>query len=585
MTTTIFLILISLVVYNHIVYPLFLKLVKENKESNNGSVSIDYEKKVAVVVSAFNEERFIEEKILNFKSLNYKNKKLFIYNDGSKDETFDILKKYKHENNIFIFNKVKNRGKVDSINSYIKKYSMDFDYTIFTDASSSFDSDFIERMVFKIEEKENISVVSSSYIPHKDSPDQKYWVYQRKIKSKEECLGNVLGVHGSGYMIKNSYLEVLDVNIINDDFVIPSKTIKKDGKVVYSNIPSYELENDNKKGLNFIRRVRIGAGNMQQIFSCFYLFNIFKRPLTAFNFFSIKVLRTFMPIILLSIILLTPFVENEFIMKMSTVFFSFLIIYIVLMLYFKELQSKKVFNLPLYVLKSYYYSGVGIYYYLIAKRIGGWYDPLYSKRLAFVKRTIDVLFSILLLSLSTPILLISIFFLKIENFKAPVFFKQTRVGIIKDGKQHYFKVIKLRSMIVDAEKDTGAVFATKNDPRVTKVGRILRKFRIDEIPQFFNVLRGDMSLVGPRPERPEIMEKIKYEVPYFYKRTENIKPGITGLAQVRSGYNETFADLKEKYEIDKEYKEKSNESILEIIYTDIKIMFSTISVVLLMKGL
>lgn len=130
----------------------------------------------------------------------------------------------------------------------------------------------------------------------------------------------------------------------------------------------------------------------------------------------------------------------------------------------------------------------------------------------------------------------------------PIFIRQRRAGMLLDTMaadgdarrpQHRFvefSMYKFRTMVVDAEKMTGPVLASKNDPRITRVGRFLRKTRIDEIPQFWNVVRGDMSLVGPRPERPELLEQIAMAIPYFEERMRNLKPGITGLAQVSLGY-------------------------------------------------
>lgn len=150
-----------------------------------------------------------------------------------------------------------------------------------------------------------------------------------------------------------------------------------------------------------------------------------------------------------------------------------------------------------------------------------------------VKRLMDLLLSVVGILLTSPILLVAAFFIRRED-GGPVFYRQERSGF----HQRPFQMIKLRSMIVDAERFTGEVLAQKEDPRITKVGRIIRATRIDEIPQFFNVFLGHMSIVGPRPERPCFVKEILKEYPDYLHRFA-VKPGITGLAQVQSNYTTT----------------------------------------------
>jgi sugar transferase (PEP-CTERM system associated) len=156
--------------------------------------------------------------------------------------------------------------------------------------------------------------------------------------------------------------------------------------------------------------------------------------------------------------------------------------------------------------------------------------------------------------------------------KGPLFFRQKRVGM--GGRN--FDVIKFRTMFTDAEAG-GAKWATKNDPRVTKVGMFLRKTRIDEIPQLWNVLRGDMGFVGPRPERPEFVNWLSTELPFYYLRTL-IRPGLTGWAQVRYGYGATLAETKEKLEYDLYYIKHMSLGL------DLLIMFETIKTILRRRG-
>lgn len=181
-----------------------------------------------------------------------------------------------------------------------------------------------------------------------------------------------------------------------------------------------------------------------------------------------------------------------------------------------------------------------------------------------IKRILDVIFSLFGLIITLPIIIFFAIVIKLESF-GPAFFLQERVGL--NGK--YFYVMKLRSMRNDAEKN-GAKWAERNDPRVTKIGLIIRKTRIDELPQLWNVLIGDMSLVGPRPERPMFTAQFNEEIPGFVDRLK-VKPGVTGWAQVNGGYDIT---PKEKLQLDRFYIENIGFTL------DLKILFKTVKVCL-----
>jgi len=189
-----------------------------------------------------------------------------------------------------------------------------------------------------------------------------------------------------------------------------------------------------------------------------------------------------------------------------------------------------------------------------------------------IKRLMDIVISFLILTLTLPVTLLVAIAIKFDS-KGPVFFLQERMG--QNGK--IFKVIKFRSMIDNAEAYTGPMWSTKDDPRITRVGKFIRKTRIDEIPQMINVLKGEMSLVGPRPERPYFVEKLSKEIP-LYKRRLKVRPGVTGWAQVKHKYDETIEDVKTKLRYDLFYIENMS------LRMDLKILFRTIFVVITGRG-
>jgi sugar transferase (PEP-CTERM system associated) len=190
------------------------------------------------------------------------------------------------------------------------------------------------------------------------------------------------------------------------------------------------------------------------------------------------------------------------------------------------------------------------------------------------KRAFDMLASLCLVLVTWPVMLITIAAIAAEDgVRAPFLYRQRRFGL--DGK--VFDVLKFRSMRVDAERDGRARWATGSDDRITRVGRIIRKIRIDELPQIFNVLRGDMSFVGPRPERPEFVTSLADTIPYYDER-HCVKPGITGWAQVCYPYGSSEKDALEKLQYDLYYVK--NHSLL----FDLMILLQTVEVVLLGKG-
>jgi sugar transferase (PEP-CTERM system associated) len=190
-------------------------------------------------------------------------------------------------------------------------------------------------------------------------------------------------------------------------------------------------------------------------------------------------------------------------------------------------------------------------------------------RLQSLYSTLTAIIGILL---TAPLLLLAAILVKLTS-RGPVLYRQTRVGL--NGKT--FSIYKLRSMYQDAEARTGAVWAARNDPRITPLGRFLRKTRIDELPQLFNVLRGEMSIVGPRPERPEFVQVLSQAIPYYRQRL-CVKPGITGWAQVNYGYGEDIEDTKVKLEYDLYYIQNLSPSL------DLYIMFQTVKIMLRSRG-
>jgi sugar transferase (PEP-CTERM system associated) len=189
-----------------------------------------------------------------------------------------------------------------------------------------------------------------------------------------------------------------------------------------------------------------------------------------------------------------------------------------------------------------------------------------------IKRAFDLAASVVLFAATLPLMIVTALAIKVES-PGPVIYRQVRTG--RAGRP--FTVLKFRSMRADAEKDGVAQWAKPGDARVTRVGRVIRKLRIDELPQLINVLRGEMSFVGPRPERPEFVAKLKEQIP-FYDLRHSVKPGLTGWAQVRYSYGASVEDARTKLQFDLYYVKNHS------LFLDILILFETARVILFREG-
>ena len=198
------------------------------------------------------------------------------------------------------------------------------------------------------------------------------------------------------------------------------------------------------------------------------------------------------------------------------------------------------------------------------------------------KRLVDIIAAITGIAITAPLLLLVAIAVRLDS-PGPAIYQQLRVGRALADRTELFLILKFRSMRADAEKGTGAVWAQKSDPRITRVGRFIRKTRLDELPQLINILRGDMSLVGPRPERPGLVDKLDRALPFYADRMIGLRPGVTGLAQVMQGYDTDIEGVRRKVALDAAYAMRLA-NFRSWAATDVSIILRTIGVVLTGAG-
>ncbi|WP_406608876.1 sugar transferase [Agarivorans sp. JK6] len=594
------LIAMFLVVYHHALYPLLLKLLSKDKTQNTEdeiqSVARKYHQReqdqqlpsIELLIPAYNEQDYIAAKLINLATLDYPEDRLSIkvICDGCSDDTASVARACLEDLafcsfSIEICEQLQNQGKVAVLNQHISQSKADIVALSDVSALISVDAMLIAAQHFG---QPQVGVVCGYY--HLLSPgsvgEQAYWNYQREVKRCEANMGAPLGAHGAFYLIKKSLFRVMPDDTINDDFVIPMDIVAQGYKAVYEpNIRALELEHA-ADSQDRSRRKRIGAGNLQQLIRLRHmLLPRFKG--VAFTFFSGKALRVTIPVFML-----TSFFGAMVLAAQSAVFavlFALQVVAYSLAMLPRFMPNAKLPNAIgslNYLVEGHFSSMMGCVDYLLKKLQRRYLSGFVSPLVAVGKRLFDVLGATILLLVFSPLFPLVALAIKLDS-KGPVFYQQTRVGLMSDNVVQLFDIFKFRSMRADAESGIGAVWAAKQDKRITRVGRFLRKTRIDELPQLINVLKGEMSLVGPRPERPVFYQTLESSIPFYSERTVGVKPGITGLAQVNLAYDCSIEDVKQKLAYDHCYA-LSLSQCSSWLYQDISVLLKTVWVVLAGKG-
>jgi lipopolysaccharide/colanic/teichoic acid biosynthesis glycosyltransferase len=591
--------LIVLVVFHHIGYPMVLKIfARRVKQTPIEQWPHDPElwPHLTLVVPCFNERDVIVQKLHNVSFLDYPKERLHVLliDDGSSDDTVSLIEQTLLQAeftalSIELKKQSQNKGKVAALNWALSQVTNGL--IVLSDASALISIDALKRAARTLND-ETVGVVCASYsfLNEGSEGEVRYWRYQTQLKALESNMGSTVGAHGALYAFRADAIDSLPSDTINDDFILPMTIVRKGQRCVYDQeMIAVELEQATSSQ-DFSRRQRIAAGNLQQALRLVGLLRP-QHGWVAFNFFSGKWLRVFMPFILVFVWLISAWNPQGVIM-LSIAFWAQNITYVFAIIceVFPDKRWPKMVKLLHYLIFGYIASGVGVMHYLVQpKHFSAWQragskksQSYLSRRALMSKRLFDVCVACSGLLLTLPFWPMIAIAIKIES-KGPILFRQMRIGRALPDRTELFQMLKFRTMSADAEAETGAVWASSNDPRVTRLGKFMRKTRIDELPQLLNVLRGDMSLVGPRPERPGIGRDLDRAIPYYAERTFFVTPGITGLAQVNQGYDTCLDDVKTKLLYDHAYALALSSSIAWL-RMDLYIAFKTVWVMVAGRG-
>lgn len=579
--------------HHHVSYPLSL-LALSGKTSPAPAEPID-PPHVTLIVTAYLEARTIGAKLQNISDLDYPADRLHvrIHCDGSTDGTpvaagEGIEALLARGIDAQIHAHPVNRGKIAVINEAVAAAQTPI--VALTDASAALPAHTLMRVAGAFAD-ERVGVVGGLYdCAENGTPGEKrYWDFQNRLRLGEAALGSPLGFSGAFHAFRRDCFQPLPKGTINDDFILPMRIVAQGYRGVLDPALAISERERTRPGQEFARRVRIGAGNLQQAIRLIRLADP-RRPGLAYAFLSGKGLRAVMPFLLVAALASVTLLALQSSAWIAPAVVAWLgLLFAMSGLALAENSRSRLQTLGATVLSGYAANGLGALLWMLGRfDVRGQWTTRKGDRehtlpasVRAAKRAFDLAGGTILLVLLAIVYIPVAVAIRLES-PGPVFYRQLRVGRALPDRTDLFELIKFRTMRQDAERN-GAAWALKADPRVTRIGRFLRRTRLDELPQAINVLKGDMSLIGPRPERPVFFGRLETNIPLYVERTYGILPGVTGLAQVRQGYDESIEDVRSKVGWDHAYALRID-SLWTWAKTDLSIALETIGVMAGRKG-
>lgn len=585
----IFVISAIVIIYHHVIYPWLLRYFS-TQHSLVVPVDDGIMHRFIFIIPVCNEADFIVKKIDNLAALDYPHDRyeVWILNDGSTDKTLAFAQ-LSAKNHPSLRTKIKsfpvNRGKVALFNEVIPAVPDDC-ILFFSDASSTLSINALRRANAYFHDP-RMGVVGTKYQLEKHAleGEKYYWNYQSKIKMTESRLGSPMGYHGSGYAMRRILWRPLPANAINDDFIMPLKAVGQGFLGVYDEKSVSTEHEASTHDMDWNRRIRIARGNIQQVG---YLLSLLspRHGFVAWMFFSGKVLRITMPWFLLCLFITSGFLAVTHPYVFLPVLFGQLLFYSIGLL--NNVVKTRPSEIIAYFIKGHCTSIIGWFTLFTGYANHPWTRAKKIKKVNFIhpwvsigKWIIDKIGSVLGLIILVLFLPVIALMIKISS-PGPVFYKQIRVGRGTEQLTRFFYLYKFRTMHLNLEKN-GPQWTQENDPRIFPFGHWLRKTHLDELPQFFNILIGDMSIVGPRPERPSMYPRLEKNIPFYAERLYGILPGLTGPAQVTYRYDKNINDVRRKVALDHAYATWLTKPWVWI-KADMRVLIKTLVVVFLRKG-
>jgi lipopolysaccharide/colanic/teichoic acid biosynthesis glycosyltransferase len=500
----------------------------------------------------------VVDKLYNILGQDYPADRLevLVGDDGSNDQTARLVDPFVGKN-VFMWRSPVRLGKATMINRLLERATGEL--LLMTDASCTLGDNALKKMVLTMTDP-RVGAAVPTYSVGGDSAEARIWSLWKRARPALMRLGIFMGACGGAFMIRRKGTRPLAADTINDDYTLAWRATAS-GRWLWPVTTARVQDRSTSTRGSWHRMTRIAAGDAQM------MMRLLKIPAPAGHRLGLlfhKGMRLSIPLMVLAAVAglswgsLKGFWLASFALALCGG--AFVVGLLAMAATFAQMRMDALSKVIGHFTLMFLAQPVGLVRALKGQQTALWRRPDGNRGLAFAqplrvqaaKRILDFSLAFVGIILTAPLMAIVAVLVRLDS-KGPSLFGQKRVCKWEDGTMEEFVMYKFRSMKRDAEAASGPTWATAHDPRVTSFGRFLRKSRLDELPQLFNVLLGQMSLVGPRPERAYFVKKLHQEIPGYEIRVKGIKPGITGWAQVHCGYDTDVEAVRNKILFDLAY--------------------------------